>query len=226
MSEVCPDFQRPSANLHTLRSPWFSMQWGQDVVGSFSRAQPQLKFLLVATYYFTKWVEAVSLSEVPGQQIVKVLWQNIVCRFELPQTIISDNGTNFAIRQVTSFCSKYKIVHRFSTPCYPQGNGQTEISNRTILDNLRKSLDKAKDKLVEKLPVVLHAYRTTKRVPRGETPFSLAYRTEAIILVDICMPTLRMTEINQDQNAIQLSLVLDQSKKKRREAQIRIAAHQ
>jgi len=54
----------------------------------------------------------------------------------------------------------------------------------------------------------------------------LAYRTEAIILVDIHMPTLRTTEIDQDQNIIQLDLVLDQLEEKRREAQIRIAAHQ
>jgi len=46
----------------------------------------------------------------------------------------------------------------------------------------------------EKLPGVLWAYRTTKRVPTGEIPFSLVYGTEAIILVDISMPTLRVEE--------------------------------
>jgi len=60
-------------------------------------------------------------------------------------TIISDNKTNFASRHVTSFCSKYKITHRFSTLYNPQGNGQAKISNRIILDSLRKSVDKAKD---------------------------------------------------------------------------------
>jgi len=50
----------------------------------------------------------VPLSEVTGQQIVKFVWRNIVCRFRLPHTIISDNGTNFASKQVASFCDKYK----------------------------------------------------------------------------------------------------------------------
>jgi len=66
----------------------------------------------VATNYSTKWVEAVSLSDVTWQQIIKFLWQNIVRRFVLSHTI-SDNGTNFVSKQVTSFCSKYKITHRF-----------------------------------------------------------------------------------------------------------------
>jgi len=47
------------------------MQWGLDVVNPLSRAQPQLRFLLIATDYFTKRVEAMSIPEVIGQQIVK-----------------------------------------------------------------------------------------------------------------------------------------------------------
>ena len=144
-----------------------------------------------------------------------------MCRFGLPHTIISDNETNFVSKQVTSFCSKYKITYRFSTPYYPQGNSQAEISNRTILDSLCKSLDRAKGKWAEKLPGVLWAYKTIKRVPTGETPFSLAYGTEVIIPVDISMPTLRVNGVDRDQNGAQLRLVLDQSDEKRQQAQIR-----
>jgi len=71
-----------------------------------------------------------------------------------------------------------------------------------------------KGKWVEKLPGVLWAYRTTKRIPTGETPFSLAYGTEAIIPVNISMPTLCMEEVGQDKNDVQLCLILDQSKEK------------
>ena len=77
------------------------------------------------------------------------------CRFGLPHTVISHNGTNFDRKQVTSFCSKYKIAHRFFVPYYPQGNSQTEINNHTIVDGMCKSLDNAKGKWVEKLLGVL-----------------------------------------------------------------------
>ena len=106
--------------------------------------------------------------------------------------------------------SKYKISHRFFTPYYPQGNGQVEINNSTILDSLCKRLDKAKGKWVEKLSGVLWAYRTTKPIPTRETLFFLAYEMEAIIHFDICMPTLHTIEIDQSQNAIQLDLAKDQ----------------
>ena len=63
----------------------------------------------------------------------------------------------------------------------------------------------------EKLPGVLWAYKTTKRVPTGETPFSLVYGTEAVISVDISMPILRVEGVAPHQNNALLRLMLDQS---------------
>ena len=68
-----PASNRLSSDLHTLCSLWPFMQWGLDVVEPLPQAQPQLHFLLVATDYFTKWIEIISLFEVSIQQIVKFL---------------------------------------------------------------------------------------------------------------------------------------------------------
>ena len=59
-----PSSNRPSEDLHALGSPGPFMQLGLDVGGPLSRAQSQLGFLLVAMDYFTKWIEAVPLSDV------------------------------------------------------------------------------------------------------------------------------------------------------------------
>jgi len=94
---------------------WISIQYevhgpsckGLDMVDPLLYAQPQFRFLLFATDFFTEWIKAVPLSDVTRQQIVKF----IVCHFRLPHTITSDNGTTFASLQVMSFCSKCKITH-------------------------------------------------------------------------------------------------------------------
>jgi len=75
-------------------------------------------------------------------------------------------------------------------------------------------LGRAKGKWAEKLPGVLWAHKTTKRVPIGETPFSLAYGTKAITPVDISMPTLRVERVVQEQNNAQLHLMLDHSEER------------
>ena len=67
-------------------------------------------------------------------------------------------------------------------PQYPQSNGQVEATDKTLLPALRKTLEKAKGKLVEELLDVLWAYRTTPRRPIGNTHFTLAYRMNAVIL--------------------------------------------
>ena len=41
-----------------ISSPWPFAQWGIDIIGSFPLGKKQLRFLIVAIDYFTKWVEA------------------------------------------------------------------------------------------------------------------------------------------------------------------------
>jgi len=79
---------------------------------------------------------------------------------------------------------------------------------------------------VEKLLGILWAYRTTKRIPTDEISFSLAYGAEAIIPVDVSMPTFRTEGVEWDQNAAQLRLAQDQSEERRQQAQICTTTYQ
>lgn len=56
---------------------------------------PQVKFLLVAIDYFTKWVEAKALAIITEAKAQSFVWKNIVCRFGILRMIISDNGRQF-----------------------------------------------------------------------------------------------------------------------------------
>ena len=48
--------------------------------------------LFVRTDYFTKWVEAEQLSNVRDVDAKTFVWKNIVTKFGIPYTLISDNG--------------------------------------------------------------------------------------------------------------------------------------
>ena len=86
-----------------------------------------------------------------------------------------------------------KIKNLYATLRYPQSNGQTKVTNKILLNSLKKRLEGAKEKWVDKLPRVLWPYRTTSRKLIGVIPFALAYRMEAIILNKIGMPIARTT---------------------------------
>ena len=65
------------------------------------------------------------------------MWKNIVCRFGIPQSIVTDNGPQFDSRVYRNFCSELKIKNLYSTLWYQQRNGQVEVSNKTLLMALK-----------------------------------------------------------------------------------------
>nr|XP_023895560.1 uncharacterized protein LOC112007449 [Quercus suber] len=125
------------------------------------------------------------------------------------QTIISDNGRQFDSQSFRGFCSGLGIKNKFSSPGHPQANGQTEVTNRTLLKIIKTKLDDAKGAWPEELPNVLWAYRTTVRTPTGETPFRLTYGTEAVILVEVGITSTRREAFNKEENDDLLRVDLD-----------------
>ena len=78
--------------LKPISGLWLFAQWDMDIVGPLLAAAAQKKFLLVATDYFSKWVEAKAYASIKDKDVTKFVWKNIICRFGIPQTIIADNG--------------------------------------------------------------------------------------------------------------------------------------
>jgi transposase InsO family protein len=58
----------------------------------------------MAVDYFTKWLEVKPLAKITGSQVIKFVWDNIVCRFGLPGVIITDNGRQFGENRFKEWC--------------------------------------------------------------------------------------------------------------------------
>ena len=82
----------PTEKLMTIATPWPFTQRGIDIVDPLPQGKGQVKFLLVAIDYFTKWVKAEALATITEVRIWSFVWKSIICRFGIPKTIISDNG--------------------------------------------------------------------------------------------------------------------------------------
>ena len=186
--------------LSQLSAPWPFAQWGMDLLGPFPPASGQRKFLIVAIDYFTKWVEAEPLARITEANVAKFFWKSIVCRFGLPHTVVTDNGRQFDCREFEEFCSDLGIRHRFTSVAHPQTNGEAEVTNRTILQGLRTRLDQAKGRWAEELPSILWAYHTTPRTATDETPFNLIFGAEAVIQIELSLPTLHVEQYDEVEN--------------------------
>ncbi|RDX88963.1 Retrovirus-related Pol polyprotein, partial [Mucuna pruriens] len=168
-------------DLHVVASPWPFHKWGIDILGPFPMAPSQVKFLMVAMDYFTKWIEAEPMATITAERVKRFIWKKIVCRFGLPAEIVSDNGTQFASSITARFCQDLDIKQSFTSVEHPQANGQAEVANRVILRGLRRRLEEAKGRWAEELPQVLWSYHTTPHSTTDETPFRLTYGSEAMI---------------------------------------------
>ena len=127
----------------------------------------------------------------------------------MPYALISNNGLQFDSKAFRKYYSSLGIKNRYSTPAYPQGNGQVETVNKVIVNGLKKRLDDAKGKWVEELPHVLWTYRTTPRKSTGDTPFSMMFGAEAVIPLENGFPMMRTSTFTSDGNDELLKKSLD-----------------
>jgi len=199
------------------------MKWGMDIVGPLPQAKGQVKFLLVLTDYFTKWVEAGAFKQVREKEVKDFIWRNIICRFGAPKEIVCDNGPQFMGDQITEFLRSWQIKRITSTPYHLVGNGQAESTNKFIINNLKKRLQDSKCNWPEVLPGVLWAYRTTTKTGTGETPFSMVYGAEALIPVEIGEPSTRYDHAMEESNDEEMRVNLDLLEGRREVALIRMA---
>ena len=195
-----------------------------DIIGPLHKSTRGVQYLLILTNYFSKWIEIEAYVNINDSAITTFIWKNIICRHGVPYEIVTDNGAQFISHEFEAFCSDWRIKVSYSTPRYPQGNGQAEAANKTILSNLKKRLNHLKGGWYDELQPVLWAYRTTPRRSTGETPFSLVYGMETVVPAELNVPGLRRTEaaLKEDENSAMLDASLDAINERRYQALRRI----
>jgi hypothetical protein len=112
----------PAAALKTIPLTWLFAVWGLDMVGPFKTAPGGLTHLLVAVDKFTKWIEAKPIKKLDGSSTIK-FFNEIITRYGVPHSIITDNGTNFAKGVFADYYGKKGIQLDLASVAHPQTNG-------------------------------------------------------------------------------------------------------
>jgi transposase InsO family protein len=97
--------------------------------------------VLLATDYFTKWVETILLKKVTSENMVEFVKEHTIYRFRIPQTITIDQGTQFTSSEFRNVAESMGIKLLNSSPYYAQANGQTEASNKIMIKIIQKKID-------------------------------------------------------------------------------------
>ncbi|GJU17855.1 reverse transcriptase domain-containing protein [Tanacetum coccineum] len=143
----------------------------------------KVNFLIVAMDYFTKWIEAKAVATITDNQF-------------------SDNPFK-------DWYEKLNITQCFASVKHLQSNGLVERTNWSLSEGIKAHFSEGNKNWIEELPHVLWAYRTMFKSSHGDTPLSLTYGTEAIILAEIRMPMYRIVVVDAIHNDEELQLYLD-----------------
>jgi transposase InsO family protein len=127
----------PAQQLQTIPVTWLFACWGLDMIGPFKKAQGGYTHILVAIDKFTKCIEYKPIASLTSTKAVEFI-QEIMFRFGIPNSIITDLGSNFTSSEFFDFYEQRSIQIKYALVAHPRANGQVGRANRMILDALRK----------------------------------------------------------------------------------------
>ena len=190
--KTCTTCNTRKGSTPRSRAPLQSVQAGyplqlvaMDIVGPFPESEAGSRYILVVSDYFTKWVEAYGIANQEAPTIARTLVDEFFCRFSPPRQLHSDQGRQFESEVIAEICKLLGIVKSRTSPYQPQGDGQVERFNRTLLHMLATAAKDHPWSWEHHLRKVCFAYNTSVHSTTGFTPFYLLFGRQAVLPVDL-----------------------------------------
>lgn len=144
-----------------------SQPW-QHIAIDFLGPLPSGENLLVIVDYYSRYIEVEIMRSIESSEVIKRL-RTIFARLGRPISITMDNGRQLVSDEFQKFCREYNIQKVYTTPYWPQQNGEVERQNRSILKRLQISQAEKRD-WKQDLDDYLLMYRTTPHSTTGKAP--------------------------------------------------------
>jgi transposase InsO family protein len=179
--------------------------WGLDFIREFKdNSSNGHKWILIATDYFTRWVEAIPTKRETNEVVMGFLEDKIITKFGISAKITTDNAKTFSSFNISSFCCKYGIILSHSSNYYPQGNGLAESSNKNLTNIIKKTMGENKRRWDSQLKNALKADIITKKDSTGKIPFELVYGMGLNLPIHLKLPMYKiMQQFSTDAEAMQ-----------------------
>ncbi|XP_062613747.1 uncharacterized protein K02A2.6-like [Saccostrea cucullata] len=163
-----PEKVEPMHRTELPSRPW------EHLAADFLGPLPSGDYIFTIVDYYSRWIDLAVMRSTTAEKMVEVLTK-IFSTHGLPVSITTDNGPQFVSEYFKTYCEINGIVHRKTTPLWPQANGEIERQNRSILKRLKIAQAEKKDWKSE-LQTYLLMYRSSPHTTTGVSPAELFRR--------------------------------------------------
>ena len=189
--KTCDPCQRraPTRTEEALHPTWVSSLWEKVGVDIVHMPSCQGKnYLIMARDDLSGWVEGRAIASANSETVAKFLWEDVICRHSCFRVMVMDGGPENKAA-VEELANKYGLKRIITSAYHPEGNGLVERGHAPIVNALSKMSSGGFSNWVRNLHAVLWADRTTCRESTGMTPYRMNYGTEAVLPVELHVPT-------------------------------------
>ena len=141
--------------------------------------------VLVITDHFTRYAFAIPTRDQKATTVAKALWENVFIHYGFPERLHADQGRDFESAVIKEMCKLLNIKKSRSSPYHPQGNGQCERFNQTLLNLLGTLEDEKKENWRSHVAPLVHAYNCTRNESTGLSPYALMFGREPRLPIDL-----------------------------------------
>jgi len=192
----CPECAKYHRGAPPKNGPLQSMtvgmpmeRWAIDLTGPHPRSRHGKVYILTAIDCFTRFVEAVAIPNKEAATVARALMENVLCRYGLPQQLLSDQGKEFDSELLHELC-RLLGVDKIRTSAYKAStNGCIERFHRTLNAMIGRVVTDNQREWYEILPYIMAAYRSSIHDSTGHSPNFLMFGREVRAPVDVVLGT-------------------------------------
>ena len=158
------------------------------------------KMLLIIVDSHSKWIEAFAMENATSAATLRYLRQ-VFAQFGIPETVVSDNGTQFVSDEFKEFCRLNGIRHVQTAPYHPSSNGLAERAVQVVKQGIRKQ---SSGTLNDRISRMLFQYRITPHSTTGVSPSELLFGRRLRSRLDLLKPSMEERVVSKQQKQKEL----------------------
>jgi len=152
-----------------------------DIVGPLPTSENGYTHILTLQDDLTKFSAAFPIKAIDATTVAKTFVEKFVCYFGIPNTVLSDQGSNFLSDIFKKMCKRLGIKKLQTTAYSPMSNGALERSHKTLKEFLRNFSDMKKNNWCEFICFAMYTYNTTPHTSHKFTPYELVFGIQPTI---------------------------------------------